>query len=675
MSDSRRSSRHRGRFSAEDEARSRESSLSSFVPVPTKSDSTDASRGGGANKKEGEHESASLRSLMVDTRAAFSSSKNSPKLSSSSSTGKPLSFRLMYITEADYLTSVHCGGIISSRDKIDCFCIKRSCITASHDEKHDSYVGDTVFLVAKEKGAAIHPSECFFSVENPDRDSQLVGELIKTRNEALLQVRDHEGAITFFRNFCEEVQERIAAAAHVRVVAKKESVPVRFEDDDDDVKYRDEEIVGGVDVANLKSTIIEEIMNSSNFHSHVSKSIYTEVQEATATLKRDFARLQSKYDSKNKILDDLVQRVNILERESVAAVDTHYGFRKTPAGGTSSGVSKDEFSTLKEDVDNIIDHVKVLNSRVEAGEALILGDFSFQSEAELLTFVTEEFPQYTFGVFYDVIALLDSINENWMSEKDYTDAHYSASKSKYLNRGEVVIATSCTHMTPMLLANSKADTGSSYDRMERCLGAMLKRSAWIDRASNAGIKLFIESELGPKCRSIKENIKTSLGSNDAGCFAREFVDKSEQCIRALLNWTEEFYDKMKSFGGVEADEAWKLVVRCWFAFFKDIRKVRGKAGGYDATGLDATSPARIKVVTKYIWALGSAMQVQQQFLDYEFEDHPSFARVVNHHLFEHRLPISKFNEEMKPVKDKLNGLVQFKASARRDLDKCLAKIK
>ena len=52
-------------------------------------------------------------------------------------------------------------------------------------------------------------------------------------------------------------------------------------------------------------------------------------------------------------------------------------------------------------VDNIIDHVKVLNSRVEAGEALILGDFSFQSEAELLTFVTEEFPQYTFGVFYD----------------------------------------------------------------------------------------------------------------------------------------------------------------------------------------------------------------------------------------------------------------------------------
>ena len=89
---------------------------------------------------------------------------------------------------------------------------------------------------------------------------------------------------------------------------------------------------------------------------------------------------------------------------------------------------------------------------------------------------------------------------------------------------------------------------------------------------------------------------------------------------------------------VRADEAWSLVLECWGAFFESLRAVRGVATSQLSLRSANKDKDRAEKVASFIYTMGRAIHIQNEFVVASFKKHPAIATVINYHLFGNRVP-------------------------------------
>jgi hypothetical protein len=124
---------------------------------------------------------------------------------------------------------------------------------------------------------------------------------------------------------------------------------------------------------------------------------------------------------------------------------------------------------------------------------------------------------------------------------------------------------------------------------------------------------------------------------------------------------------------VSDTEAWNLILECWMAFFIELRKVRMECSSLSLAGLDVTSVRRKEIVSHYIWTMGKAIKLQNEFRDKQFRNHPSISAVINYYLFQHKVSLSSYNTSIDKIKEDLKHLSSWRTTATRDISKCLNK--
>ena len=136
-----------------------------------------------------------------------------------------------------------------------------------------------------------------------------------------------------------------------------------------------------------------------------------------------------------------------------------------------------------------------------------------------------------------------------------------------------------------------------------------------------------------------------------------------------MNWTEDFFLELKALSDVSDDDAWNLILECWLAFFRDLRTICSECSSISLSGVGLNSTARKKIVAQYIWTMARSIKMQKEYRLALFRNHPSIATVINYHLFQHRVLITKYDREVGQLQKDINGLNTFKANTMRELKK------
>ena len=148
---------------------------------------------------------------------------------------------------------------------------------------------------------------------------------------------------------------------------------------------------------------------------------------------------------------------------------------------------------------------------------------------------------------------------------------------------------------------------------------------------------------------------------------RDYLHKSYICFTEFFNWTENVYSELTSISNVTDEQAWEFVLRAWMTFFIALRNIRSECASLSGGGMDLYSEKRIKVVAQYIWTMGKAIMMQEQYLDKSVRDHPSISTVINYFLIENMTTYSIFTQQIRSVQDDLTSLKTWKGQATRTL--------
>ena len=111
-------------------------------------------------------------------------------------------------------------------------------------------------------------------------------------------------------------------------------------------------------------------------------------------------------------------------------------------------------------------------------------------------------------------------------------------------------------------------------------------------------------------------------SSPVKTLALECLQQAIQFVNELSNYITRFHAELLSSGSFSPDLCWQLVCRCVKRCLYDMGAVRitAKDGRLESDPL-ATA-------TTYIWGTLKTHSIMQEYLKYNFEDHPAFASVI-----------------------------------------------
>ena len=312
-------------------------------------------------------------------------------------------------------------------------------------------------------------------------------------------------------------------------------------------------------------------------------------------------------------------------------------------------------SELQEEFAKMEFEITLMKSRM--GErSMHFGSIELPSQADTLLFVVDHMPVASYGCFFDFVALLDSLRDTQTTAAEYATQEHAAQKSKFLSTSEVSTSASFVHIAPLCFAGTKAESCGNYGTVEKSLPRVKDRLMWQDESGRFGLAKKLDREIQAKVNALEREIDANLGDSKGADLARKYLRASLKCWEKLLVWTEKFYQEMASVDQIDPSEAWILVLSCWMAFFEDLRDVRVACSGVSIGQSDLESNERKEVVARYIWTMGKAISVQNEYIEAEFNNHPTIVRVINYHMFHNKVPKQAYQNDMKDLEKKISDL-------------------
>ena len=104
-------------------------------------------------------------------------------------------------------------------------------------------------------------------------------------------------------------------------------------------------------------------------------------------------------------------------------------------------------------------------------------------------------------------------------------------------------------------------------------------------------------------------------------------------------------------------------------FFEFLREVQEACSGLSIGQTEIGLAERKEVVACYIWTMGKSIEVQNVYMEAQFKNHPSIARVINYHIFHNKVPLKTYNKSIGDLKKNIRDLFSWKGAVSRQLSK------
>ena len=373
-----------------------------------------------------------------------------------------------------------------------------------------------------------------------------------------------------------------------------------------------------------------------------------------------FTQLQDDYESLENSLnsDELHMKLDQLDRKmSAMESGSSSGGGIFPSTSLVTPLIPDEIRT---NMANIEFKIALLESRVGA-QTLRFGPITLKSLVDTELFVNDHIPSFSYGCYFDLVALLDSLRDTTTTEKSFLESEYNAQKTKFVSVDEASTSASFLHVAPLVFCGNSSSSESKYGSIERSLPRVKSRDHWVSLGGMEGMKRQLEEEVLSKVGSILEEIPMTLGDSKGAKLAKEYLEASQTCFNKFVNWTETFFQELLGNSQVTEKEAWTLILHCWMAFFSDLRQIRMACANLSPGRHEVGSEGRTRIVARYVWTMGRAIVLQNEYCSKQFRNHPSISTVINYHLFQHRIPMSMYKSMMGKLESEVKTINAWKA--------------
>ena len=308
----------------------------------------------------------------------------------------------------------------------------------------------------------------------------------------------------------------------------------------------------------------------------------------------------------------------------------------------------DEYTTMNENVD-VMSNLSVRLAKVEkmiesvdaktSNKAICFGNVQLRSKKEAKDFVSKMNNPNLRG-FYDIISLLDLCHADQTYEEGL-DLEFKASRTGYDNVEDASVFLSFRNTLPRVFAGKGENKATNKNPLPGCKS----HAEWDSGDGSTGLRWDIMTSVREQRNIIQGDI-ASLFSEDkeALCLATSFLCNSVAFAEMLIDsFMGELFGELKATSGAKDDEAWGLVTTVVSKMFKWLRVVRmGAASAKSHTN-------RIDQMAEVIWATGQCNMRMQELTEVGFKHHGVMSSALNHHLFNHRVPLTVHEVAVKRI--------------------------
>ena len=330
---------------------------------------------------------------------------------------------------------------------------------------------------------------------------------------------------------------------------------------------------------------------------------------------------------------------------------------------TDAFIRKDEWADYRRDSYAFVNSKsRVLIGCSELGAIVeeVQESTNLKSLVDMYIFMNSEMTEdnTSFGCFFDVVALMDSVMDS--TGTGMTEFLKNSADSRKIDQHSVAEARTCSLFNrttpPTIFTGSGNTTLMQAGTVDRLFSAGKKRDCWTSVGGSQGIKRVLESEIQISASTFTAAIDMEFKNGKAGGVAKEFLEQSRRCFQDFVNWSESFFMEIVALSEVtEVEASWTLVLECWGVFLVALCRVRAVATNNLSLHAMNEKSACTKRTALFIYTMGRAIQVQNEFVEANFKRHPTIATVINYHLFSNRTPTSKFTKH----EDKLDTFVRL----------------
>ena len=216
-----------------------------------------------------------------------------------------------------------------------------------------------------------------------------------------------------------------------------------------------------------------------------------------------------------------------------------------------------------------------------------------------------------------MITLLDALGSVHLSNKDFMEEKYHASRGKFDNETAARFAASFSRELPQIFGRVESSS-SIQSSSSHPLPSVKEYDNFNSPVSHSGVKQRINDEMINVTATITSDISSRLaGLPISLMLANTFLVNARSTVDSLLTWMESFYQELQQGGQSTSKNAWLLVCSCVRCYFKELRKVRAPA----QTASNMSSP--INIAGAYLWSLAQSQRVSADFVAHSWREHPS----------------------------------------------------
>ena len=186
-----------------------------------------------------------------------------------------------------------------------------------------------------------------------------------------------------------------------------------------------------------------------------------------------------------------------------------------------------------------------------------------------------ELPSNAYFVFQNVITLLDFIGTSNLSDGEFLDGQYKASRANYANDSAARCAASFLRELPSLFGRVEPSSVGGHPASTHPLLSIHDYRRFNAADNLSGVKQRIIGKMTTTVSRIKALISQRLAGNVvANTVTLNFLLKSQEVVLSLISRMENFQQELSSAGQSSPKEAWLLVCSCVRGFFQQLEKVR-----------------------------------------------------------------------------------------------------
>jgi len=290
-------------------------------------------------------------------------------------------------------------------------------------------------------------------------------------------------------------------------------------------------------------------------------------------------------------------------------------------------------TALAEEVSSLKASLHALLAR--SGETSFeIAGIPFRSHRDMETWVTTEHAEAYPFYFLDPVSLLQLMETGSKDANAMVKAAYEGERVNLSGDIEVGVAYSYLVEVPTILGGS-LDAVRKYPKS---LDRVKEFSDFETEGSyDTGLRKRIKTDLKNHQSSIKTMLESAGLSGKAQRVAIHMLDESVLFIKKMLSWMS---DQHRGYGigsGISDSAKWELVCLLVRIIFRDMRRVRRHV-----QHVKLSEAKSVRFAHHFVWAAVQAHRVAANYVDKDFNLHPSIAPILTSHL----LDVCAFKDEL-----------------------------